>query len=76
MNIALPESMRRFVEERVSAGEFGSVGEYVCELIRADQERNTAGRIDALLLEGLGAGEPIPISEDYWRAKKRHLEMI
>jgi len=71
MNIALPESMRRFVEERISAGGFGSVGEYVRELIRADQERSTAGRIDALLLEGLESGEPIPVIEDYWEAKKR-----
>ena len=60
MNIALPESMKHFVQERVSEGGYSSVSEYVRELIRVDQKRKIEERIDALLLEGLDSGEPSP----------------
>jgi antitoxin ParD1/3/4 len=73
MNIALPESMKHFVQERVSEGGYSSVSEYVRELIRADQRRKAEERIDALLLEGLDSGAPIPVTAEYWEAKKRKL---
>jgi antitoxin ParD1/3/4 len=73
MNIALPEAMKHFVQERVSQGGYSSVSEYVRELIRADQKRKVEERIDALLLEGLDSGEPIPVTKEYWEEKKRKL---
>jgi len=73
MNIALPESMKKFVQERVLEGSYSSVSEYVRELIRTDQKRNAEQRIDALLLEGLDSGEPIPVTKEYWEEKKRKL---
>ena len=73
MNIALPESMKHFVQERVSEGGYSSVSEYVRDLIRADQKRKVEERIDALLLEGLDSGEPIPVTREYWEEKKRKL---
>ncbi len=30
-------------------------------------------RIDALLLEGLASGEPIPVTKEHWEEKKRKL---
>jgi antitoxin ParD1/3/4 len=73
MNIALPESMKHFVQERVTEGGYSSVSEYVRELIRADQKRKVEERIDTLLLEGLDSGQPIPITSEYWEEKKRRL---
>jgi antitoxin ParD1/3/4 len=73
MNIALPESLKQFVQERVTAGGYSSVSEYMRELIRADQKRNTEERIDALLLEGLDSGTPISVTNEYWDEKKRKL---
>jgi antitoxin ParD1/3/4 len=73
MNIALPESMKQYVQARVSEGGYSSVSEYVRELIRADQRRKTEDRIDALLLEGLDSGEPIEVTREYWEDKKRRL---
>jgi antitoxin ParD1/3/4 len=73
MNIALPESMKHFVQERVSEGGYSSASEYVRELIRADQKRKAEERIDALLLEGLDSGQPIPVTPEYWEEKKRKL---
>ena len=73
MNIALPESMKQFVQDRVSQGGYSSVSEYVRELIRADQKRKAEERIDSLLLEGLDSGSPIPVTPEYWEEKKRRL---
>jgi antitoxin ParD1/3/4 len=73
MNIALPESMKHFVQERVAEGGYSSVSEYVRELIRADQKRKVEERIDTLLLEGVESGQPIPVTEEYWDEKKRRL---
>ncbi len=73
MNIALPESMKHFVQERVTEGGYSSASEYVRELIRADQKRRIEERIDTLLLEGLDSGEPISVTQEYWEEKKRKL---
>jgi antitoxin ParD1/3/4 len=73
MNIALPETMKHFVQERVSEGGYSSVSEYVRELIRADQKRKAEERIDALLLEGLDSGQPVCVTPEYWEEKKRKL---
>ena len=73
MNIALPESMKTFVQKRAAEGNFSSVEEYVLDLIRADQQRRHEERIEELLLEGLGSGEPIEVDEAYWQAKKEKL---
>jgi len=73
MNIALPESMKHFVQERVTEGGYSSVNEYIRELIRADQKRNAQERIDTLLLEGLDSGKPVAVTAEYWEEKKRRL---
>jgi antitoxin ParD1/3/4 len=73
MNIALPDSMKHFVQDRVSEGGYSSVSEYVRDLIRSDQRRKAEERIDALLLEGLDSGPPIPVTPEYWEEKKRKL---
>jgi antitoxin ParD1/3/4 len=73
MNIALPESMKHFVQEQVTEGGYSSVSEYVRDLIRNAQKRKVNERIDALLLEGLDSGDPIPVTTEYWEEKKRRL---
>jgi antitoxin ParD1/3/4 len=74
MNIALPESMKSFVQERVAEGGYSSVSEYVRELIRADQKRRMEERIDSLLLEGLRSGEPIEVTPEFWEQRKQRLK--
>lgn len=73
MNVALPESMKSYVRERVAEGGYGSVSEYVRDLIRADQRRRAEERVDALLLQGLDSGEPIGATPEYWEKKKQRL---
>ena len=53
MNISLPESMKQFVDERLSEHEYGTASEYVRELIRSDQRRREEEKLERLLLERL-----------------------
>jgi len=53
MNISLPDSMKAFVDERLSKDGYGTVSEYVRELIRADQKRREEEKLETLLLQRL-----------------------
>ncbi len=68
MNVALPESMKQFVQQRVAEGRYSIVIEYISIMILADQKRKAEERIDALLLEGLGSGQPVPVTPEYYYA--------
>jgi antitoxin ParD1/3/4 len=37
MNVSLPDPMRDWVQQRIEAGEYASVSDYVRDLIRRDQ---------------------------------------
>jgi len=53
MNISLPDSMKSFIDERLSKDGYGTVSEYVRELVRADQKRREEEKLEILLLQRL-----------------------
>lgn len=66
MNMFLPESMRSYVEEQVAKGGYGTVSEYIRELIRQDQKRYAQENLEALLLEGLNSGAATGLAAQDW----------
>jgi antitoxin ParD1/3/4 len=74
MNISLPESLKAFVEAQITEGGYGSASQYVCALIRADQQRQAEERLEALLLEGLNSGEPSAMTAADWQEIRRQVE--
>jgi antitoxin ParD1/3/4 len=68
MNISLPETLKSFVDERVSNGGYGTSSEYVRELIRDDQDRQS---LRALLLEGAASAPSAPADGAYFDALRR-----
>jgi antitoxin ParD1/3/4 len=70
MNISLPEELKAYVEEQTHSG-YSTPSEYVRELIREDQKRRAKERLDALLLEGLNSGDPIPATAEFWTELER-----
>jgi antitoxin ParD1/3/4 len=54
MNIALPQTMKQFVQQQVARGGYSSVSEYVRDLIRSDQKEKAraALEVEVLNLEG------------------------
>ena len=73
MNISLPESMKKYVDQQVETGGYGSVSEYVRELVRRDQKERAQTKLETLLLEGLESGEPIPVTPEYWQKLRRDI---
>jgi antitoxin ParD1/3/4 len=57
MNISLPEKLKKFVEDRVSEGNFSNASDFMRDLIRRDQGRQAAiQEINQLLAEGEASG--------------------
>ena len=63
MNISLPEALKDFVNDQVSARGYTTSSEYVRELIRKDQDRQ---RLRGLLLEGAASTRAITADADYF----------
>jgi len=73
MNISLPQSLKSFVDEQVAGRGYGTVSEYVRELIRQDLDRQNLRR---LLLKGASSPPTAAADEAYFdglreRAGKR-----
>jgi antitoxin ParD1/3/4 len=69
MNISLPDSLKTFVDEQVAGRGYGTISEYMRELIRRDQDKE---RLRALLLDG-AESEPAGAADaacfGRWRAR-------
>lgn len=70
MNVSLPEELKEYVETQ-SKGGYSTPSEYVRELIRGDQRRRAAEKLDSLLLEGLNSGDSIPVDPRFWSELKK-----
>ena len=66
MNISLPEPLKAFIDEQVLSGKYGSVSEYVRELVRQDEKRRAQEKLEGLLLEGLESGAPAEMTRQDW----------
>ncbi len=66
MNIALPDTLRAYVAQRVESGDYGNTSEYVRELIRKDQREQRVQRLRTLVEEGLASGAATADTLDDW----------
>ena len=67
MNVSLPENLKTYVKEQVNYGGYGTVSEYLRELIRDDRKRKAQERLESLLLEGLDSGEAVSVTPEFWK---------
>lgn len=59
MSFALPESMRAYIDARVSTGYYGNTSEYIRDLVRRDQDDEAKKRLRELIHKGLASGPGI-----------------
>ena len=64
MSLALPESLRDYIDARVRSGEYGNTSEYLRDLIRRDQQEQAARRRRELITDGLESGPAAPLTKD------------
>ncbi len=70
MNVSLPDSLKDFVDEQVAQRGFGSVSEYVRELIRKERDRSL---LRNLLLEGAGSAPAGLADASYFDGLRRRV---
>ena len=68
MNISLPDPMKQYVEEQVSAGGYSSASEYVRELVRIDQKSKAKDLLEQTLLAALKEGESVEATPEWWNS--------
>ncbi len=76
MNIAITPVLKEFVQRRVDEGGYGSVSEYIRELVRLDQRRSAQASLENQLLLGLASGPAEKMTKNDWaqiRAEVRQL---
>lgn len=73
MNVSLPDNLKRFVDQCVESGGYGSSSEYVRELIRQDQVRRAEQQLAELLRDGLASGPAEAVDAAFWAERRARL---
>lgn len=60
MNISIPETLKSFVDSRVTSGGFGSHSEYIRALVRKDEQEAAKDALRTLIADGLRSPEARP----------------
>jgi antitoxin ParD1/3/4 len=77
LNISLPEALRRFVDQQVASGGYGTASEYVRELLRrAQKEHEEQERLESLLLEALKSPAREMTPEEWDDIRREALERL
>jgi antitoxin ParD1/3/4 len=66
MNISLPDSLRRWVEQRVATEGYGTTSEYFRALVREDQKRLAREKLDRKLLAAIESGRATEMTPRDW----------
>jgi len=71
LNVSLPESMKDFVECQLKERGYSTASEYVRDLIREAQKRESRVRLEQLLLKGIDSGDPMVVNDEFWLKLKK-----
>jgi antitoxin ParD1/3/4 len=65
ISVNLSEELQHFVNCQVEIGQYDGASSYIEALVARAKEGKE--RLEALLIEGLDSGEPMPLDADEWR---------
>jgi len=71
LNISLPEATRSWVEDQVTKHGYGTVSEYIRQLLREEQKRQLRDEVDRNVLDALGSGDATPMTRKDWQDVER-----
>jgi antitoxin ParD1/3/4 len=74
LQINLPDSMQSFVQEKVAAGGYSTMSDYIQALIGEDRKRAATERLEAAVVEGLNSGEAEAMTEVDWEELRRRVD--
>lgn len=64
LHLNLSEELQLFVDGQVEVGQFDGPAKYIETLI--ERAHKGKEKLEALLIEGLDSGDPIPLDADEW----------
>ena len=73
LNISLSDSTRKFVEEQVALGGYGTTSEYIQHLVQQDQKRVNQKQLETLLTETLESDELTYMTDEWWQEKRSQI---
>lgn len=77
INISIPDTMKREVEEIISTEGYGNTSEFFRDLVRDYLRQRQERKLEALLLQGLESGKTTPFTKaDFEAIKQRGLERL
>lgn len=72
MNVSLPDPMKAWVEAQTQDGRYSNASDYVRDLIRRDQDRQSAiAELQGLVDEGMASGTPQKFDMEAFLKRKR-----
>jgi antitoxin ParD1/3/4 len=71
LSFAMPESLAKYIDERVESGGYGNRSEFIRDLIRRDQREQAKAKLRALVEAGLASGTPEALGDTYWSELRR-----
>jgi putative addiction module CopG family antidote len=66
ITIELSDTMKEFVDGRVAAGDYPSPADFICHLLREEQQRRGIDYLKAKIREADASGASEEITEEYW----------
>lgn len=73
MQVSLPVPLKEWVDQQVEQGGYATPSEYVRQLLREEQKRQTRRAVEAKLQEALDSGDPVPVTEQTWKASEQRV---
>jgi antitoxin ParD1/3/4 len=73
LNISLPKTLKKFVEDQTAQGGYSTPSEYVRQLLREDQKRRAEEELESMLLAGLRSGKRLEVNEEYWQKLRERI---
>jgi antitoxin ParD1/3/4 len=71
MNVSLPRELKKWVDEQVKIGGYGTASEYLRDMLRRARERQLRRRIDTGLVEAIQEGAQTIMDDADWASIRR-----
>jgi antitoxin ParD1/3/4 len=74
LTFSLSEDLNQFIDAQVASKGFSDASEYIGYLLLDALRQEGDPQLEALLLEGLASGDPIPVDENFWSELRKEAE--
>jgi antitoxin ParD1/3/4 len=71
MNVSLPIELKKWVDEQVRSGGYGTASEYLRDMLRRARDRQVRRRIDAMLVEAVEEGATTVMDRADWASIRK-----